>query len=270
MLKLLDDVVMLFLFFFFNDTATTEIYTLSLHDALPISSALVVALLSTAWIYPQAPRVVMDGMGLLVLFPAVLIVRRLASAAVVPAVYALAAFFLVDRVRNVCSGVPVLEQWVFLLEMVSGIVFLSLAVRSEQLLTDRGGQAAFRWRHVLAWILWGQLSILLGAVFTGALGYMRLARLLGGEVLASSYVALVLYAGVRIGEGLVAYLLRARPARQLFMVQRNRRFLQSRLNRPLYWLSIGTWVYFTLDGLGVMSPILSVGAIALNGRCVRG
>src|SRR5256885_10942993 len=29
--------VRLSLFFFFNDTATTEIYTLSLHDALPIS-----------------------------------------------------------------------------------------------------------------------------------------------------------------------------------------------------------------------------------------
>src|SRR5262249_61542411 len=28
-----------FLFFFFNDTPTTEIYTLSLHDALPISHA---------------------------------------------------------------------------------------------------------------------------------------------------------------------------------------------------------------------------------------
>src|SRR5215216_7865220 len=27
----------LLVFFFFNDTATTEIYTLSLHDALPIS-----------------------------------------------------------------------------------------------------------------------------------------------------------------------------------------------------------------------------------------
>src|SRR2546430_17081145 len=27
-------------FFFFNDTATTEIYTLSLHDALPISAGL--------------------------------------------------------------------------------------------------------------------------------------------------------------------------------------------------------------------------------------
>src|SRR6266542_324940 len=31
-------VVMLFFFIFFNDTATTEIYTLSLHDALPIST----------------------------------------------------------------------------------------------------------------------------------------------------------------------------------------------------------------------------------------
>src|SRR3712207_8990586 len=27
------------MFFFFNDTATTEIYTLSLHDALPISGS---------------------------------------------------------------------------------------------------------------------------------------------------------------------------------------------------------------------------------------
>src|SRR3712207_9250726 len=30
--------VLIMFFFFFNDTATTEIYTLSLHDALPISN----------------------------------------------------------------------------------------------------------------------------------------------------------------------------------------------------------------------------------------
>src|SRR2546430_12591598 len=37
-------------FFFFNDTATTEIYTLSLHDALPIS------LLALARQYPNRVR----------------------------------------------------------------------------------------------------------------------------------------------------------------------------------------------------------------------
>src|SRR2546425_9702033 len=35
------------LFFFFNDTATTEIYTLSLHDALPISAY-------RSWAHPAA------------------------------------------------------------------------------------------------------------------------------------------------------------------------------------------------------------------------
>src|SRR6476620_12688843 len=38
-----------FFFFFFNDTATTEIYTLSLHDALPISPR-------SPGNPPQAPR----------------------------------------------------------------------------------------------------------------------------------------------------------------------------------------------------------------------
>ena len=36
----LDIVIVCLLFFFFNDTATPEIYTLSLHDALPISIVL--------------------------------------------------------------------------------------------------------------------------------------------------------------------------------------------------------------------------------------
>src|SRR2546430_14818306 len=42
-------------FFFFNDTATTEIYTLSLHDALPIS--LLATLLPIALAYgPRSPN----------------------------------------------------------------------------------------------------------------------------------------------------------------------------------------------------------------------
>src|SRR2546430_17415096 len=42
-----------FYFFFFNDTATTEIYTLSLHDALPISRCL----RQVRELAPSAPRV---------------------------------------------------------------------------------------------------------------------------------------------------------------------------------------------------------------------
>src|SRR6266496_6326366 len=42
-----------FHFFFFNDTSTTEIYTLSLHDALPISARRAVSSSRTG---PPSPR----------------------------------------------------------------------------------------------------------------------------------------------------------------------------------------------------------------------
>src|SRR2546430_10453536 len=45
-------------FFFFNDTATTEIYTLSLHDALPISIDPVLVADQVAWSF--TPR---EGLG---------------------------------------------------------------------------------------------------------------------------------------------------------------------------------------------------------------
>src|SRR2546422_7291795 len=52
--------------FFFNDTATTEIYTLSLHDALPICPGGAVALLYRGWNYavPRWPPKPVVSVGL--------------------------------------------------------------------------------------------------------------------------------------------------------------------------------------------------------------
>src|SRR5260221_6870943 len=48
-------------FFFFNDTATTEIYTLSLHDALPILMA--PGLIAGAMVLRSVLRSACDGRG---------------------------------------------------------------------------------------------------------------------------------------------------------------------------------------------------------------
>src|SRR5713226_8355528 len=48
----------LFFFFFFNDTATTEIYTLSLHDALPILRSV---MRGESWLSPAVSRQVVEG-----------------------------------------------------------------------------------------------------------------------------------------------------------------------------------------------------------------
>jgi hypothetical protein len=154
--------------------------------------------------------------------------------------------------------------------MVCGIVFLALAVRSERLLRASGQELALGWQRAIVAVLWAQGLLLIAAVFTGVCGYMRLARLLGNAVLGSAYAALVLYAGVRVGEGLIAYALRALPLRDLLIVQRHRPLVQRRLTLALRWLSVGAWAYFTLDGLGVIGSISSAGTMVLGARYVRG
>src|SRR2546425_5258366 len=48
--------IIFFIFFFFNDTATTEIYTLSLHDALPILSRTALRSASSRLLPPNVLR----------------------------------------------------------------------------------------------------------------------------------------------------------------------------------------------------------------------
>ena len=57
--------------FFFNDTATTEIYTLSLHDALPISSILRMSLIFNSFRSNQffMSRIAEDNINIFVLRP---------------------------------------------------------------------------------------------------------------------------------------------------------------------------------------------------------
>src|SRR5438128_9301077 len=59
-------------FFFFTDTATTEIYTLSLHDALPICTAMLAAKALALLIYVVALELVaVPAFALLLLEPSI-------------------------------------------------------------------------------------------------------------------------------------------------------------------------------------------------------
>src|SRR5229473_2346253 len=88
-------------FFFFNDTATTEIYTLSLHDALPISFV---------------PSIVVNaGLGNYLMRGVSGTARRLLLTSGIAFNLALLAFFkyasfLIDNLNTLLStGIPVLH-----------------------------------------------------------------------------------------------------------------------------------------------------------------
>jgi hypothetical protein len=131
-----------------------------------VASALLLALLGTGWIYRDAPGALINMVGVLTLVPTVLVVRRLASATVLPAVWGLGAFVLVDRVRDICASVPALEHWIFFSEQVLGVACLALGLRSRAFASAAASVGPVA-QSVLRWIASVQLAILLSALVVG-------------------------------------------------------------------------------------------------------
>src|SRR5258705_4840924 len=126
-------------FFFFNDTATTEIYTLSLHDALPISAVCVAAislLFGTEWsVPPIANTAFWNG---LIAFA----VLGIASDS---------AFLPVPRISHARVGSSVVrsEEHTSELQSLRHLVCrLLLAKKSDSAVVMRGGEVLPRMRGI--------------------------------------------------------------------------------------------------------------------------
>jgi small-conductance mechanosensitive channel len=226
----------------------------------PVSEALVLTLLAMPWIYsPPVPRSVVILASVLALGPALRIMRGLLEPSLAPGLYVLGAFFLADLVRHFVSVVPLLERQIFLLEMFAGVIVLGwwLVARRPRRAWSAAGERAVR---MAAGAL---LAGCAAALVAGAAGYMRLALLLGGRVLGSGYLALVLYAGLRVGDGLVAFALRTRPLRQLGIVERHRPLVEQRAHGLLRWVAIAVWLVLALRFLGLWPAAVSLTQTAL-------
>jgi hypothetical protein len=146
-----------------------------------------------------------------------------------------------------------LEQLIFLLEMLAGVVVLAWWLVSRRSRGPGTGEADSATN--LHWLVAARL-LLLGfsvAFVAGAAGYMGPAILLGSGVLGCGYLLLVFYAGLQVGDALVAFMLRVRPLRLLGMVERRRPLLERRAHRHLRGLAIIGWVIFALRYFGFWS-----------------
>ena len=241
----------------------------------PLSAALVLALLATPWIYaPPLPRAFVALAEILALLPAVRLMRPLIDPSLVTWLYVLTGFFAADLVRHLASGAPILERLIFLLEMLSGVIALTGWLISRGWRSARSSPPAGPPRAV--WVaVCAVLGAFAAAFVIGAAGYTKLAFVVGGRILGNGYLALVLYAGVRVADGLVAVALRARPFRYLGMVQRRRTLLEQRAHGVLRWVAIGAWVVLSLQYFGlwtvtvatvrsVLGAELHLGSVAIS------
>src|SRR2546427_619520 len=163
---------------------------------------------------------------------------------------------------------PSLERTLFLLEVAAGVIVAGWLLASGRL-ARAPGQDAPRASTLRSTTIFA-LVVLAVALTAGTLGYVRLAQVGASALFRVGYRTLVIYAGVRVTLGLVAYVLRVRPLRLLYAVQRHRPLIEGRVRGVLTVIGTAAWLAGALDAVELLDPALVLGRASLQADLAPG
>jgi potassium-dependent mechanosensitive channel len=236
---------------------------------LPVSTAFALSILTIPSIYAQAPRLIQALMGIVMLIPTVVILRRLLLPNSYPILNAIVILYFVGQLQELAASLPVLGRFIFLGQMLGASVFLVWALRSWHLPAAAIETHGRIWRTIRAIAKIG-LVLLPAALLANIFGYVNLGNLLGLIFLKSVYVAAVLYTTIRIVEGLIIIALHVRPLGSLRVISLHRPMLQRRTCRVLEFLAFLFWLNQLLNFFGLRDPLIATTAAALNANLAIG
>ncbi|WP_295317595.1 mechanosensitive ion channel domain-containing protein [Roseobacter sp.] len=236
----------------------------------PYSAALILVLLVATAVNSPAPARVKDVFAILALAPMIRLVRPVIDPRFTPAVFTAVILYAIDLVRQACGGAPLVEQTLLILESLAAIAVLGWLLHSGRLRYDpeqeQQGLRA-RWLPLLAKMLMFTLAV---GCLTATLGFTRLARLISPAVLSGGVLALSLYAYVRVSNAAAVIGLRSWLLQRLRMVRNHSDRIQRWIHRLLVWTAVFFWLTRSLEYIGMLDPVLSVGGTILDLRLKRG
>ena len=230
----------------------------------PAATSLVLTFLGSSWIYPQAPRLLWVIIGAAALVPTILVLRPIVEPRLHFLLYAVVGFFLVDQARAVVASMLAIPRLVFLAEMVAAALLLLayLGWTRHAAAEEPPAQARRVGRHRIGAGL--ACAVFTAAAAANATGYTALGYLLGNAMLGAGYFGVVLYAVVRILDGLVIVALQIRPLNLLGMVQRHEALLRRRAHFLLSTAAGVFWSLFVLERLALREPLLRALTLVLT------
>jgi potassium-dependent mechanosensitive channel len=231
---------------------------------LPVSTALVLSLLTILSICPQAPRLLLVIVGILLLAPIVLILRKLLLPSSYPILYALVTVALIGELRMLTvAALPHSGRLLFLLQVLGGSCFFIWLLRYWRLPDSAAETLGRLWRRIRVIAKIG-LIFMPAAFVANIFGYTQLGNLLGLLFLRSVFVAAILYTAIRIIEGLTAIALQVRPLSKLRLVDLHRPMLQRRFFSLLGFCAFLLWATVTLNFVGLLAPLAATVRSLLN------
>lgn len=220
-----------------------------------LTTAVLLSILVSGRIYPQAPRLLSGLLGAAALIPAVIVLRRLVERSLFPILNALVIFYVTDLLRYVTLPLPFIARAVFLAEMIGGILFLLWVIKSNSQIADADAEVNRVHRTVRRSSIVA-LFFFAAALVANVFGYVGIAQLIGNGILNSAYTAFILYAVARVLDGLVTFALRVRPLALLGMVERHRGLLRRRVRTVIRWVGVLLWALITLEIFAIREAVL--------------
>ena len=236
---------------------------------LPVSTAFALSMLFMPALYAQAPLLIHAILAAITLVPTVVILRRLLERHAYPLLKAMVILYLVGPLQVLAASLPVLDRFLFLGQVLGATAFAAWVLRgwpgpAQAVETQRLIGRAIRAMAKIG------LVILPTALLANVFGYVNLGNLLGIVFLRSVYLAAVLYAAVRILEGLTIIALQVRPLGSLRVVSLHRPMLRRRACRALAFLAFLFWLNLLLSFFGLRDPFIASMETALNANLAVG
>lgn len=224
----------------------------------PIPTGMVLGVLASASIYPQAPRLLWAFLGAAMLIPAVFLLRKLLERPFYSLLTALVVLYFVDQLRAVTISQPMLNRLIFLTEMAGAFVFTLAMLKSGRIshMMERRSPPLATAVRVGARITG---VLFLAAFAAAAVGYVGLGLLLGNATLISFRIGVIFFTAVQIIDGLILGFLRIWPLTLMRMVVRHRPLIHQRLALALRWAAFVAWFLFTLDLFAIRGIVLDRG-----------
>jgi len=208
----------------------------------PVSGGFLAAAVSFPWLFPERPDVFSGLIALLVIPPLIYFLVPLVKPSVRRALYALAAWLVVNLFRIYLIPDPFLSRLTLLAEGLVALSVMLWMLRPQRLHDLEENTGALLWLLSLGMRL--AILILVGAIIANVVGNVTLAALLTQALVNSLFTAAVLGAALKVIEFILVAALHTNTARQLRMVRRRGRVIRDggirflRIGLVLFWFWI--------------------------------
>jgi potassium-dependent mechanosensitive channel len=208
----------------------------------------------------QGPNLRQQGVMLLAWIPVLGLLQRRLLSMVGPWAYLSAVFYFLNVVVSLLVGNPLLYRL-----MLLGINLLMLLTLGWHILrahrADDAGENPFQARtwNVLRWLA---CIVLMAAAVSNILGNISLSAMLVSATLASSYVALAMYAGSKVLLALFQILL-AGPTAARLAARYSASLVPAVISLGRNLLVLG-WLLFTLQAFRIYRPLYAMAVTVLT------